>query len=114
MQAFITGSRAYGKSRSDSDLDLVIRCDECTAETLRKLCDKNEGKRGFPCMFGILNLIICTTDEEYAVWKLGTKSICQTFKRHTSDEAKAVFDILRNMVGIVDDGLDSQAKKKGG
>lgn len=115
MQAFITGSRAYGKPKADSDVDLVIRCSEETAKWLRLWCDDGTTKEnsGFPCMFGRLNLIICTTDEQYAVWRLGTTSIQHELTCYTSEQAKAVFDVLRGMVHIPDEGLDSKAKKKG-
>lgn len=37
MKAFITGSRAYGTPREDSDLDLVILTTPAAKEILRKI-----------------------------------------------------------------------------
>jgi hypothetical protein len=39
MNAFLTGSHVYGEPRPDSDVDLVIRCDEDTWRTLAALAD---------------------------------------------------------------------------
>jgi len=65
MNAFITGSRVYGKiPTSETDIDLVIQCDEKTAELLRKLSDI--GKE--PVRYGKLNLILLTSEEEFASW----------------------------------------------
>lgn len=101
-EAFITGSRAYGRPKKSSDVDLVIRCDEETAKLLIK---KSElGKE--PVRFGKLNLIICTTDEQFAVWKLGTehmKGINQeSGKTFDKEKAKVILDGLRKMVGLND------------
>lgn len=67
MIAFITGSFAYGKPNEDSDIDLVIFCDEETKALLEKHSETNP-----KVSFGNLNLIICTTIEEYSHWALGT------------------------------------------
>lgn len=82
MKSFITGSRAYGKPCPDSDVDLVIRCDEGLSEFLRSVCDISETRaeatyHGRPCQirFGRLNIIDCNTDEEFAAWKLGTSRL---------------------------------------
>lgn len=107
MNAFLTGSRVYGKPRPGSDTDLVIRVDEATADRLRKLSET--GKE--PVKFGRLNLILCETDEEYAVWKTGTEA-CIFTSLHSSEsgkhtpidkrEAKRIIDTIRTMTGIRD------------
>ena len=105
-EAFITGSRAYGKPKKSSDVDLVIRCDEETANVLKAKSETGEQ----PIRFGQLNVIICTTDEQFAVWKLGTvemKRKKQKGKIFDKNQAKRVFDKLREMIGIVDLARDS-------
>ena len=54
---------------------------------------------------------ICTTDEEFAVWKLGTAEM--VYKRNPlkgiwfdKAKAKAIFDKLREMIGIKDKAKD--------
>ena len=106
MQAFITGSRAYGKPKPESDVDLVIRVDPDTAAKLRSLSDpsydaqlKGEIK---PVRFGRLNLILCETDDEWAVWRVGTTQMTRDVKAYDRKEAKAELDMLRSLVGIYD------------
>jgi hypothetical protein len=57
MHSYITGSRAYGFPRADSDIDLVIACSFDDAAVLWKASD-NPPK----CTFGPLNLIIFVVD----------------------------------------------------
>jgi hypothetical protein len=101
MRAFITGSRAYGNPRPNSDVDLVVLVDEDTADLLRTASET----RG-PVRFGRLNLVVCTTEEQYAVWRLGTSQMKTSLNKYTSKEAKALLDQLRLLVGI-NDGADS-------
>jgi hypothetical protein len=122
--AFLTGSRMYGIPTPSSDVDLVIRVDPHVATILRDLADKvkaaKEGSRP-PCRFGKLNLILCETDTEYAVWKVGTETMKRAIRDHedtedpdfnddfepltySRDEAKSVFDGYRKDVGILDLG----------
>jgi predicted nucleotidyltransferase len=103
MHAFITGSRIYGKPTGESDIDLVVRVDGATAEILMQLGSKN-GKN--PVRFGNLNLILCTSDIEYATWRVGTSTLHReklVFKV-VSDKtrAKSVFDGIRESVGLED------------
>ena len=81
MKAFITGSRAYGQPTSESDLDLVILVDEHTKSLLTTLSDS--GKE--PIRFGKLNIIACTSEEEFTVWKYGT--LVLVHKRDESQKA---------------------------
>lgn len=69
MNAFLTGSRVYGKVKPDSDIDLVVLLDHDSAEIIRKLSDDPIG----PVRFGSLNLIICTDETMFMAWKLGTR-----------------------------------------
>lgn len=116
MIAFITGSRAYGTVTPKSDIDLVVRTDDATATLLRKLSDKmlqfrDSNDKQLTIKFGKLNLIVCTTDEQFAVWRLGTTQMKRTGKKYDKEAAKEVFDVLREMVGIVDIGGDSSPKE---
>lgn len=113
--AFITGSRAYGIVTPKSDIDLVIRTDEETAERLRKLSDKDmrlkqAGDNQICIRFGRLNLIVCTTDEQFAVWRIGTTDMKRHGEAYNWQEAKEVFDNLREMVGILDIGESGPGK----
>lgn len=101
MNAFLTGSHVYGKVRPNSDIDLVVRVDEETATKLRRLSDSKETVR-----FGSLNLILCTTDDEYAMWRMGTSQLISmannTRLRYDKVEAKETFDYLRDLLGLED------------
>ena len=97
MHAFITGSRAYGKHTSKSDIDLVIRVRPDMANKLRALSDSEDNVR-----FGKLNLILCETDTEYAVWRMGTSQLMLDGTAHHKREAKEVIDNLRSLVGVSD------------
>jgi predicted nucleotidyltransferase len=104
MRAFITGSHAYGRPTEKSDVDLVILVSKKTANALRSLCELD---RGPACRFGDLNLILCTTEVEFAVWELGTQRLkMETEESRPIDkhEAKEKFNELRRLVGIEDEG----------
>lgn len=68
MKAFLTGSRAYGDPRPDSDIDLVIHCDAATERLLMEHSDESGAIK-----FGDLNILACTTKPEYLAWFKGTK-----------------------------------------
>jgi len=117
MFAFLTGSRVYGTPKPSSDVDLVIRVDTETASRLRLLADKKmevqQAGEKRPVRFGNLNLILCESDEEYAVWRLGTSRMKIDHTKGSSfsrDDAKSVFDVYRDDVGITDKA-DSGDKK---
>lgn len=110
MNAFITGSRAYGKPTVKSDIDLVIRCDPETERLLRKLSariSKHGAKEDElqPIRFGMLNIIVCQSDEDYAVWKLGTehmKGLKEKGSPFDRDTAMEVLNGLRKMIHLED------------
>jgi predicted nucleotidyltransferase len=104
MLSFITGSRAYGKVQPNSDIDLVIRTNTETAAILRRLADKPKDGKSKAVRFGRLNLIICETDEQFAVWRLGTTQLKREVEPVDREDAKVRFDILRAMAGICDEG----------
>lgn len=95
--SFITGSHAYGTPDESSDLDLVVRVDLITADKIKALAG---GK--VPIRFGGLNLILATTDAEWAVWKVGTETMRRIGKPIGKKEAKEILDRIREQVGIRD------------
>ena len=100
MNAFLTGSHAYGKPNDKSDIDLVILVDEVTAARLET---HNESGHPSVIRFGKLNLIICTTDAQFAAWKTGTR-MCEHKARTEGpvdrERAKELLDKLKEAMGI--------------
>jgi len=113
MKAFITGSRAYGRPREDSDIDLVIHCSSGERVLLQMLADPDppaivdepgyNDARGYQMRFGRLNLLVCTTDDQYAVWLLGTRALQDRQQNKpepvTREEAVAVFQSILAAIG---------------
>jgi len=71
VNAFITGSHAYGAPRSNSDVDLVVLVDADTQCLLQR--ESGDG----PIRFGRLNLIAVTSERLFAAWKLGTEQLIE-------------------------------------
>lgn len=71
-EALLAGSRAYGTPREDSDIDLVIYCSE---EVKKLLLEHSDNEHPRVISFGKLNILACTTNEEYAVWKSGIQTL---------------------------------------
>src|SRR5208283_96062 len=104
MKAFITGSRAYGTPRLDSDIDLVIQYNAATAALLRKESEAKNTVR-----FGRLNVIIAGDDPEMAAWQLGTDALQREVAAHGPFDKETThgrFEKLREMVGIEYQGSD--------
>lgn len=104
--AFITGSRAYGTPREDSDIDLVIRCSPEDAEILLGWNEATQeermqgaaayGEEGIlQVRYGRLNLILCTDDYRYAEWVEGTAWL-KASAPVTRDQAIALFEKIRS------------------
>lgn len=92
--AFITGSYAYGKPDRrlhQSDIDLVIFCDEETKALLRT-------HGGVKMRFGKLQVIPCTNETEYAIWHEGTEKL-KTEAPVMRERAVAVFEALEAEAG---------------
>lgn len=102
MDAFISGSRAYGAPSKSSDIDLVIKVSCETLQKLRKLAGVAD-KPQEPIRFGHLNLICLTTDEDMAVWKVGTEQMVQEKldqkKPVSRNQAIKILDGLRESIG---------------
>ena len=75
--SFLTGSRAYGAPRPDSDIDLVMLADGATFQTLAMAASKAEffANGGCSIRFGLLNIIGVTRQDEFAKWKAGTEHL---------------------------------------
>ena len=67
-EAFITGSRAYGIPRENSDIDLAVVVTEQEARILRNLSDSPR-----KTVYGRLNLVLFVNTEDglkrYEAWK---------------------------------------------
>lgn len=78
--AFVTGSRAYGEPREDSDVDLVVLMDSEGMRLLASLV-QDDDRKDYPeatsvsLRFGELNLIVCTSQEDYDDWVTGTAEL---------------------------------------
>lgn len=101
---FITGSQVYGKPTAESDIDLVIYCDNF--ETA-KILGLNYTEKGVaPIRYEHLNLIICDSLESYWAWKHGTDDLIAHFRKTNEPidkvRAKAHFDKIRVKYKIKD------------
>lgn len=92
MNAFITGSQAYGVPREDSDIDLVVLLGASQLEGLILLAHPGSGSAAAASSaslrFGNLNLICHTKEETFAAWKKATLELIDR-KPVTRDEAVA-------------------------
>ena len=92
MRSFITGSRAYGLPREDSDIDLVVWVSPVDLHALRAMAEKEKGwqehsknglkeapSNGGPeadsLRFGNLNLIAVTWKDAFKAWQKGTERL---------------------------------------
>jgi hypothetical protein len=95
VKAFLTGSRAYGTPRPDSDVDLVVCVSKDEAAKLRELSDDPDARS---VRFGRLNLVICTDRKLWDAWALGTDEL-KARAPVTRDEAKRVLSHYRQLAG---------------
>lgn len=110
---FVTGSIRYGEPTKDSDIDLVILVSHDELKNLLHAVHFLQILRGEPeaenptdykCTskafrFGDLNLIVCTTEEQYMVWKNGTRE-CVEVNPCSREEAREIFNEYRRDAGI--------------
>src|ERR1700731_342638 len=81
LRSFVTGSHAYGIPNEDSDVDLVVLVTEKDMERLMASCpdlsdvDKEymSGAYTQSLRFGKLNLLVCTDERAFDVWRRGTR-----------------------------------------
>lgn len=79
MNAFLTGSQAYGTPRPDSDIDLAVLLNAETLTMLGKLSGQFRGDTsrcpyhsGMSLRFGNLNLLCFDDKVEFQAWKDAT------------------------------------------
>lgn len=71
LEAFVTGSQAYGTATPDSDIDLVCFVSEATKQQLIEVSG------GLPVRFGKLNLILETKVGKLLAWKAALRAVLE-------------------------------------
>lgn len=71
FKPFLTGSRVYGKPTKNSDLDIVMLLSDSDKEMVIRMAKK------FPIKFGNLNIIIAKDEEQYKLFRKGTKDLLE-------------------------------------
>lgn len=108
MTAFVTGSRAYGEAKKDSDIDLVTLVTPGDLEKLKKfyrdlgvpVVDNDyEQDTGAAFIFGKLNLLCFTRDIEFDAWD---KATAELVKQKPVTRQQAVFCIKSHLAEIED------------
>lgn len=104
MNAFLTGSHAYGTPTAESDIDLVVLIDDASFDVLSRLsdCEEDESdKRKYAAdmvsgsfRFGQLNLIAVSDKNLFDIWKKGTDQLIAE-RPVTRDHAVAVLSAMR-------------------
>lgn len=77
MKSIVTGSHAYGLPTSESDVDLVVHVSDSDLRRLLEAGGKQDHAEdpnylaagGMSLRFGDLNLICCTSEELFAIWR---------------------------------------------
>lgn len=102
--AIVTGSRAYGHPKPESDLDLVVQLAGGdivrVVEALGLEIPKDQEGTCYPTLqfkSGRLNLIMETDPERFEVWRKGTRTL-KAMAPVTRDQAVALFRDLRKQV----------------
>lgn len=82
MNAFITGSHAYGTPREDSDIDLVVLVDQPTLDALGQIAEdapeasrSGTGSASASIRSGKLNLIPHTEPAIFTAWLTATQEL---------------------------------------
>jgi predicted nucleotidyltransferase len=120
LKAFVTGSRAYGTPREDSDIDLVVMVSLRDMERLRDQHDErpardDDDEGEYPDVpdqaqlrFGRLNLLCVTQEDDYEAWRSGTEELIAR-SPVTRAEAVEVFDRKRAEVQAAKDAANAVA-----
>ncbi len=107
-EAFITGSRAYGTPREDSDIDLVIKCSHDDLVLLSSFGGKstwNQNNVSANLRWGNLNIIAISSDIVYEAWKLTNEEL---LKRRPVDRETAKTEFKKRIDQIILDMYDAQ------
>lgn len=88
---FLTGSRAYGTPRHDSDFDFVVMGDGADFLALPGATTGGSGESSV--RFGCINFIICGNARHYDDWKEGTE-ILNAIAPVTREHAVQLFQSL--------------------
>jgi predicted nucleotidyltransferase len=106
MRSFVTGSYAYGKPNSKSDIDVVVLVSPSDLKMLREASDATENNEyldNVPCStplrFGTLNLICTISEKVFHVWRLATIELKKQ-KPVTRDVACTFMERARMQAGI--------------
>lgn len=117
MNAIVTGSRAYGNPRPDSDIDLVVLVSEDDMMNLVGVAGKvhieekmdepqqryGMGANAAVLRFGQLNLLVTTDPLQFEVWRRGTEAMkryVQTHERLSRGQAIDYLQALRQHCGV--------------
>jgi hypothetical protein len=74
--AFLTGSRAYGIPREDSDIDIVVMVNINEVPLEATVADGCDYEPESVCLrYGPINLIACVDPAVFDVWKRGTEEL---------------------------------------
>lgn len=84
--AFLTGSRAYGMPREDSDIDICILVDDALSSLLFSASEQ----KGSSVRFGKLNLIVFSNRKDFERWREVTEHLI-TQRPVTREEAVLAF-----------------------
>ncbi len=91
MNAFVTGSRAYGTPTPESDIDLCVQVTNAEMNLLAGLSDTVKGSTPESLCFGKLNLLIFPEEWKFRVWRRVTDQLIAK-KPVTREEAVAAFE----------------------
>lgn len=111
LEAFVTGSQAYGTATPDSDIDLVCFVSEATKQQLIEVSG------GLPVRFGKLNLILETKVGKLLAWKAALGAVLEANEDNkkqglpplTREEAVRI----HNEFGIGVDGHEPSGRQRG-
>lgn len=117
--AVVTGSRAYGTPRPDSDLDLVVLlAPDDVARVVEALeIEVPEDKAGqfYPTLqvkLGKLNLIMETDVDRFHVWRKGTR-VLKGMAPVTREQAVDTFKAMRRELEEVDNFTFNEEIRRG-
>jgi len=96
MKSFLTGSRAYGTPKEDSDYDVVVSMSQELCDTLRPASEAEapDYPHSVALRFGKLNLICAVHPVMYEAWRKGNE-LCLAEAPITHERAIEIMVPLR-------------------